>query len=325
MCPQSQARSPVARFAPSPNGALHLGHAYSALCNERFAADANARLLLRIEDLDRARCKTEYEAAILKDLGWLGVSFEGPVRRQSEHRGDYAAALERLKARELVYPCFCSRAEIARASRGAHDPDGTPIYPGACRGLEAKETRTRFARGDKAAWRLDMRRALEATPTPHFWLEYGEGAAPSERLAEPALWGDVVLRGRDLTASYHLAVVVDDASQGVTDVVRGRDLIAATSVHRLLQELLGLPAPCYRHHRLVLDPSGAKLAKSRQSPSLAELRARGFGLRNSRRPQFRRGRGRKARCRAQLSFAVAVKGAGTGFSPAIAEGASALN
>jgi len=276
MRPSSHAPSPVARFAPSPNGALHLGHAYSALCNERFSAASNGRLLLRIEDLDRARCKAQYEAAILDDLDWLGLSFEGPARRQSEHRGDYDAALERLSAKELVYPCFCSRAEVARASRGLRDPDGAPLYSGRCRGLEANERRVRLGGGERAAWRLDMRRALDATPTQLSWLEYGEGAVPDERKGSPALWGDVVLRGRDLAASYHLAVVVDDALQRVTDVVRGRDLLAATSVHRLLQELLAFHAPRYRHHRLVLDASGAKLAKSRQSPSLAELRRRGL-------------------------------------------------
>ena len=276
MRPQSQPLSPVARFAPSPNGALHLGHAYSALCNERFAAASNARLLLRIENLDRARCKAEYEAAIVDDLDWLGLSFEGPACRQSEHRGDYAAALERLSAKELVYPCFCSRAEVARASRGLRDPDGAPLYSGSCRALGAKERRVRLARGDRAAWRLDMGRALEATPMRLSWLEYGEGAVPNEPRGAPALWGDVVLCGRDLAASYHLAVVVDDALQRVTDVVRGGDLLAATSVHRLLQELLALPVPRYRHHRLVLDARGVKLAKSRQSPSLAELRRRGL-------------------------------------------------
>jgi glutamyl-Q tRNA(Asp) synthetase len=269
------ATAPVLRFAPSPNGALHLGHAYSALMNDRIAAETDGRLLLRIEDLDRTRCKPQFEAAIVDDLAWLGLRFPAP-RRQSEHGDDYAAALARLDQRGLVYPCFCSRSEMARASNGQRDPDGAPLYAGTCRALSPAEARDRMARGDKAAFRLDMRRAVDAGPACLCWTEYGEGAAPSQHSAAPELWGDVVLRGRDLAASYHLAVVVDDALQGVTDVVRGRDLFAATAVHCLLQALLGVPAPRYRHHRLVLDRNGEKLSKSRQSWSLAELRATGL-------------------------------------------------
>ena len=275
MADEILATAPVLRFAPSPNGALHLGHAYSALMNDRIAGETNGRVLLRIEDLDRTRCKPQFEAAIVDDLAWLGLRFPAP-RRQSEHGDDYAAALARLDQRGLVYPCFCSRSEIARASNGQRDPDGAPLYPGTCRALSPAEARDRMARGDKAAFRLDMRRAVDAGPARLCWTEYGEGAVPSQHSAAPEVWGDVVLRGRDLAASYHLAVVVDDALQGVTDVVRGRDLFAATAVHRLLQALLGLPAPRYRHHRLVLDRSGAKLSKSRQSWSLAELRATGL-------------------------------------------------
>jgi glutamyl-Q tRNA(Asp) synthetase len=232
-------------------------------------------VLLRIEDLDRTRCKPQFEAAIIDDLAWLGLRFPAP-RRQSDHGDDYAAALARLDQRGLVYPCFCSRADIKRASAGQHDPDGAPFYPGACRARSRTETRERLARGDKAALRLDMQRAIKAAPARLCWTEYGEGAAPSQRSAVPEVWGDVVLRGRDLAASYHLAVVVDDALQGVTDVARGRDLMAATAVHRLLQVLLGLPEPRYRHHRLVIDRNGSKLSKSRQSISLAELRAAGL-------------------------------------------------
>jgi glutamyl-Q tRNA(Asp) synthetase len=275
MADEILASAPVLRFAPSPNGALHLGHAYSALMNERIAAQTDGRLLLRIEDLDRTRCKPQFEAAIVADLAWLGLRFAAP-RRQSEHGDDYAAALARLDQRGLVYPCFCSRSEIARASNGQRDPDGAPLYAGTCRALSPAEARDRMARGDKAAFRLDMRRAVDAGPACLCWTEYGEGAAPSPPSAAPELWGDVVLRGRDLAASYHLAVVVDDALQGVTDVVRGRDLFAATAVHCLLQALLGVPAPRYRHHRLVLDRNGEKLSKSRQSWSLAELRATGL-------------------------------------------------
>ena len=244
--------------------------------NERLAAEANGRLLLRIEDLDRVRCKPHFEAAIVDDLTWLGIRFPSPPRRQSEHGDDYAAALTRLDERGLVYPCFCSRSEIARASAGRRDPDGAPLYPGTCRTLSPADASDRLARGDRAAFRLDMQRALDAWPARLFWTEYGEGAVPSKRPAAPEVWGDIVLSGRDLAASYHLAVVVDDALQGVTDVVRGRDLLAATAVHRLLQALLGFPAPRYRHHRLVLDQSGAKLSKSRQSWSLAELRGTGL-------------------------------------------------
>jgi glutamyl-Q tRNA(Asp) synthetase len=275
MADEILATVPILRFAPSPNGALHLGHAYSALMNERIAAETDGRVLLRIEDLDRTRCKPQFEAAIVDDLAWLGLRFPAP-RRQVEHVNDYAAALARLDQRGLVYPCFCSRAEIARASNGQRDPDGAPLYPGTCRALSPADARARLARGERAAFRLDMRRAVDAGPARLCWTEFGEGAIPAQHPAAPDVWGDVVLRGRDLAASYHLAVVVDDALQGVTDVVRGRDLLAATAVHRLLQVLLGLAEPRYRHHRLVLDQTGEKLSKSRQSWSLAELRATGL-------------------------------------------------
>lgn len=264
----------VFRFAPTPNGALHIGHAYSALCNQRLADETGGRLLLRIEDLDRTRCKPAYEAALLEDLEWLGLRFAEAARRQSEHGDDYARALANLKARGLVYPCFCSRAEVERTAVG-RDPDGAPRYVGACRTLSEAERRDRFSRGERAAWRLDMGRTLDVVRSPIIWLEFGEGAMAEARLADPEAWGDVILRGRDLAASYHLAVTVDDALQGVTDVARGRDLLEATSVHRLLQEALDLPTPRYRHHRVVLDCRGEKLAKSRGSPPLAALRAQG--------------------------------------------------
>ena len=244
--------------------------------NARLAAETGGLVLLRIENLDRTRCQPRFEAAIVDDLAWLGLRFPAPHRRQSEHGGDYAAALARLAGQGLVYPCFCTRSEIARAASGQRDPDGAPLYPGTCRALSATEKRERLVRGGKAAFRLDMGRALEAAPGGLSWIEYGEGAGPSRIQASPEAWGDVVLRGRDLAASYHLAVVVDDALQGVTDVVRGRDLEASTAVHRLLQALLGLAEPRYRHHRLVVDRSGTKLSKSRQSVSLADLRAAGL-------------------------------------------------
>jgi glutamyl-Q tRNA(Asp) synthetase len=271
----SSAAPPVLRFAPTPNGALHLGHAYSALLNQRLACEMGGRLLLRIEDLDRTRCNPQYERAIVDDLRWLGLTFDEPPRRQSEHGPDYAEALGRLEASGFAYPCFCSRSQVMQDSRGRRDPDGAPLYSRACRSLGPAERDARLARGEPAAIRLDMQRALVSSP-PLAWIEYGEGPAPCVRPAHPEAWSDVVLRGRGLAASYHLAVVADDALQGVTDVVRGRDLLSATAVHRLLQSLLGFPAPRYRHHRLVLDASGAKLSKSRQSSSLAELREGGF-------------------------------------------------
>jgi glutamyl-Q tRNA(Asp) synthetase len=273
---------PVFRFAPSPNGALHLGHAYSALLNAKLAGETGGRLLLRIEDLDQVRCKREYEAAIVDDLAWLGIVFDPPPRRQSEHGADYARSLASLRARGLVYPCFCSRAEVAATAGGARDPDGAPIYSGACRALTPRALADRLAAGERAALRLDSARALGAAPQGLSWREFGEGEVESLRRADPAAWGDFVVRGKDNAASYHLAVVVDDALQGVTDVARGRDLYAATSAHRLLQALLGLPAPRYRHHRLVLDDEGAKMSKSASSPPLRALRDAGCSARDVR-------------------------------------------
>ena len=269
------APSPILRFAPSPNGPLHLGHAYSALCNEKVAAETGGRLLLRIEDLDRSRCNLGHEAAVLRDLDWLGVRFTGPVVRQTDRADLYRSALNRLVSQNLAYPCFCSRSDVIRLAK-ARDPDGAPLYSGTCKHISAHERYRRLDRGEPVAWRLDMARALKDVQGPLFWMEHGEGDVGVARRAAPERWGDVVLRGRDNWASYHLAVTTDDADQGVTDVVRGKDLLEATSVHRLLQRLLEYPAPRYRHHRLVLDMSGAKLSKSRYSPSLANLRAGGF-------------------------------------------------
>jgi glutamyl-Q tRNA(Asp) synthetase len=264
---------PVFRFAPSPNGRLHLGHAYSALLNARAAEAAAGRLLLRFEDIDPMRCKPEYERAIVADLAWLGLVFAAPPRRQSEHGADYAAALDQLASRGLAYPCFCSRGDIARAAAGARDPDGAPRYPGTCR----RSSAARLAGRQPAALRLDMARALALAPADLDWREYGEGTDETRVRAAPAAWGDFVLKRRDAPASYHLAVVVDDALQGVSDVMRGGDLYHATSAHRLLQQLLGLPAPLYRHHRLVRDAAGAKLSKSARATSLDALRRDGIG------------------------------------------------
>lgn len=270
---------PVFRFAPSPNGYLHLGHALSALLNAEAARAAGGRLLLRIEDIDVTRCRPEFEAAIYEDLAWLGVTWEQPVRRQSEHFADYGAALGQLDTMGLVYPSFESRAEIAAlvAAREPwpRDPDGAPLYPGAAKSMPADERARRIAAGEPYALRLDMQKALAQVTGALTWSESGDGAT-GVIAADPAAWGDVVLARKDAPASYHLAVVVDDALQGVTDIVRGLDLFHATSVHRLLQTLLGLPAPRYRHHRLLLDAGGRKLSKSTAATALRELRAQGL-------------------------------------------------
>ncbi|MCO5132524.1 MAG: tRNA glutamyl-Q(34) synthetase GluQRS [Xanthobacteraceae bacterium] len=275
---------PVFRFAPSPNGYLHLGHAYSALLNADLARRAGGRLLLRVEDIDPTRCKPEFEAAIYQDLDWLGLVWEAPARRQSDHFADYRAALDRLDALGLIYPSFESRAEIARvvAAREARapwprDPDGAPLYPGTARRLPADERAALAASGAPYALRLDMAKAL-ARAGALDWIEDGAGpGGESGRVtARPQAWGDVILGRKETPASYHLAVVVDDAAQGVTDVVRGQDLFWATGVHRLLQRLLDLPAPRYRHHALLRDAAGAKLSKSTQATGLRELRAGGM-------------------------------------------------
>jgi glutamyl-Q tRNA(Asp) synthetase len=274
---------PVFRFAPSPNGYLHLGHALSALLNDDFARKAGGRLLLRIEDIDTTRCRPEFESAIYQDLGWLGIAWEQPVRRQSEHLADYRQALEKLIAQGLVYPSFESRAEIAKlvAQREANaswprDPDGAPLYPGAAKLLSAGE-RARLLESDALyALRLDMTAACARTGDLG-WIEHGEGpdGEAGAVAARPQAWGDVILARKETPTSYHLSVAVDDALQGVTDVVRGQDLFWSTSVHRLLQQLLGLPQPAYRHHRLVLDGEGGKLSKSTAATGLRELRAAG--------------------------------------------------
>jgi glutamyl-Q tRNA(Asp) synthetase len=275
--------SPVFRFAPSPNGYLHLGHALSALVNFDMARAAGGRLLLRIEDIDSARCRPQFERAIYEDLSWLGIAWEEPVRRQSEHFADYREALARLDALGLVYPSFESRAEIARlvAARAAQapwprDPDGAPLYPGHAETLPAHERNRRLAAGEPYALRLDMRKAVARVGTLA-WNETGAGPAGESGTVRgaPEAWGDVVLGRKEMPTSYHLSVVVDDALQGVTHVVRGEDLFFSTSVHRVLQDLLGLPVPIYHHHRLVRDAQGHKLAKSTQATALRELRLQG--------------------------------------------------
>jgi glutamyl-Q tRNA(Asp) synthetase len=274
---------PVFRFAPSPNGYLHFGHAYSALLNFDLARRAGGRLLLRIEDIDTARCRPEFEAAIYEDLAWLGIAWENPVRRQSEHLADYSKALEKLSAQGLIYPSFESRAEIARlvAQREAdapwpRDPEGVPHYPGAAKSLPPDERARLLESGAPYALRLDMAAAC-AHAGDLVWTEQGEGPGGETGTiaARPQAWGDVILARKETPTSYHLSVVVDDALQGVTEVVRGADLFRSTAVHRLLQQLLGLPQPAYRHHRLVLDGEGRKLSKSTAATGLRELRAAG--------------------------------------------------
>ncbi|MBC2772764.1 tRNA glutamyl-Q(34) synthetase GluQRS [Rhizobium sp. AQ_MP] len=274
--------APVFRFAPSPNGRLHLGHALSALLNAEMAESLGGRLLLRIEDIDLTRCTPELERAVLDDLTWLGIPFEQPVRRQSEHFALYREALERLLAMGLVYPAFLTRGEVkARVSAferegglWPRDPDGAPLYPTEERSLGEGERAEKLSTAERHAWRLDIDKALSLVAKPLTWRETGDGPT-GEMAADPAAWGDVVLWRSDAPSSYHLAVTVDDAAQGVTHVVRGLDLFHATSVHRLLQELLGLPEPVYHHHRLILGPDGRKLSKSLCDTALSVLRAEG--------------------------------------------------
>jgi len=273
----------ILRVAPSPNGYLHLGHAYSALLNYDMARELGGRLLLRIEDIDASRCRPEYEAAIYQDLGWLGISWDESVRRQSEQFDDHRAALVKLEAQDLIYPSFESRSEIAalvaardRQGHWPRDPDGVPLYPGRARKLPAAERERRRRAGEPFALRLAMDAAV-ARAGVLTWSETGLGPQGQTGLvtAAPHMWGDVVLARKEVPASYHLAVTVDDALQDVTDVVRGQDLFWATGIHRLLQVLLGLPEPVYHHHKLILDADGRKLSKSTQATSLRALRAAG--------------------------------------------------
>ncbi|MFM2278425.1 MAG: glutamyl-Q tRNA(Asp) synthetase [Pseudomonadota bacterium] len=275
--------TPVFRFAPSPNGELHLGHAYSALMNQDMARKAGGRMLLRIEDIDPQRCRPEFESQIYDDLEWLGLDWEKPVRRQSDHIADYRAALEQLAERKLVYPSFLSRASVkARVAEAEaagriwpRDPDGTPLYPTEERKLDHTLAQARIATGERHLWRLDMDKACALVHSEIRWTETGSGRAETI-IADPQVWGDVVLWRWDAPSSYHLSVVVDDALQGVSHVVRGLDLYQATPVHRLLQVLLDLPEPIYHHHRLVLDEDGHKLSKSIGSTGLHSLRQAGF-------------------------------------------------
>jgi glutamyl-Q tRNA(Asp) synthetase len=287
----------VTRFAPSPTGRLHLGHAYSALLGHDFARSRAGAFVLRIEDIDPVRSRAEHVDSIIEDLGWLGIEWDGEIIFQSERLPLYAEALDRLRESGLVYPCFCTRsaiaAEIAASAAAPHGPDG-PVYPGTCRALEVEERERRMA-GEPHAWRLDVAAALASLLPgegrgPDEAPELGPGLRRGEEIQQPALYwydghtevqaepqafGDVVLARKDSPVSYHLAVTVDDAAQGVTDIVRGRDLYSATDVHRLLQALLGLPTPAYHHHPLLLAANGRRLAKRHGAPTLREVRESG--------------------------------------------------
>ena len=284
---------PTFRFAPSPNGALHLGHAYSALLNADMARAIDGLLLLRIEDIDTSRCTPALEAALYRDLEWLGLSWPQPVRRQSEHFADYEAALEQLADGGLAYPSFLSRGAVramiseaeADGRTWPRDPDGVPLYPEAERHLSDRERSRRIEDGEPYAWRLDMDRAMAAMRGRLTWREDGAGphGETGTIAADPAQWGDVVIARKEVPTSYHLSVVVDDALQGVSHVVRGRDLFHATAVHRLLQELLGLVVPVYLHHDLVLGDDGRKLSKSQGDTALSALREVGLSPEDIRR------------------------------------------
>ncbi|HYD67090.1 tRNA glutamyl-Q(34) synthetase GluQRS [Azospirillum sp.] len=263
----------VTRFAPSPTGHLHLGHAYSALFGWRAAREAGGRFLLRIEDIDPGRCRPEFERDLMEDLAWLGLDWETPVRRQSDHLGDYRAALERLQGMGVIYPCFCTRkdiaAEIARAGHAPHGPDG-PLYPGTCRHLPESDRAARIASGAPYALRLDVARAKGLTG-PLRWHDQGKGWQE----ATPEILGDVVLARKDTPTSYHLSVTTDDHIQGVTLVTRGEDLFFATHLHRLLQALLGYAVPEWHHHGLLTNERGERLAKRDKAQTLRSLRDAG--------------------------------------------------
>jgi glutamyl-Q tRNA(Asp) synthetase len=264
----------VTRFAPSPTGHLHLGHAASALSGWTIAKRAGGRFLLRIENIDTGRCRPEYETAIYEDLAWLGLDWEQPVRRQSEHMADYAAALRRLESLGVIYPCFCSRkdieAEIAASAQAPHGPEG-PLYPGTCRGLAASARAARIERGDPYALRLDAAGAAKIAG-PLSWQEQGRGSVA----VDPQLLGDAVLARKDVAASYHLAVTVDDDLQGISLVTRGQDLFHATHLHRLVQALLGLKEPAYHHHSLLMNEQGIRLSKRDGALALRQMRTVGF-------------------------------------------------
>jgi glutamyl-Q tRNA(Asp) synthetase len=263
----------VTRFAPSPTGELHLGHAYSARIAWRRAREAGGRFLLRIEDIDIRRSRREFDAAILEDLRWLGLDWDGAVRRQSQHFADYGRALDALDGRGLIYPCFCTRADIAAATDAPHaslqGPDG-PLYPGTCRHLPWAERRARLAAGEEHCLRLDAAKAA-AEAGPYHFVDESHGWIDGQ----PLLFGDVVLARKDTPTSYHLAVTVDDHLQGVTLVTRGEDLLPSAHVHGLLQRLLDYETPHYAHHPLIVDAQGRRFAKRDKALTLKSLREGG--------------------------------------------------
>jgi glutamyl-Q tRNA(Asp) synthetase len=267
----------ITRFAPSPTGYLHAGHALAAMIAHRRARDGSGRFLLRLEDIDPGRCRPVFADAIQEDLTWLGITWDGPIRVQSEHLADYQSVLAYLAEQRMVYPCFCTRSDIARevaaSSTAPHGPDGSPLYPGTCRRLTEAERQDRIAAGDRFALRLDMHAVCRTDLT---YFEEGVG-----RIAcHPEVFGDVVLARKDAPASYHLCVTHDDALQGVTLVTRGKDLQQATHIHRLLQTIMGWPEPAYAHHPLLLDETGQRLAKRHHAKTLRALRAEGFSARS---------------------------------------------
>lgn len=271
-------RTFVTRFAPSPTGRLHLGHAFSALAAYQAADKAGGRFLLRIEDIDPVRCRDEFVDGIFEDLAWLGLEWEEPVRRQSAHLDDYEAAVARLDRLGLIYPCICSRkeiaAEIARSASAPHGPDG-PLYPGSCKRRSLRSIEAAIAAGKPHALRLDLARAVAFLEDNGRWPLQFEETGRGRGRVQPELFGDVILARKDVPTSYHLSVTVDDALQGITHVIRGEDLAHATHIHRLLQALLDLPAPVYAHHRLITDAEGRRLAKRDRAQTLQALREAG--------------------------------------------------
>ncbi|MFC4271453.1 tRNA glutamyl-Q(34) synthetase GluQRS [Sneathiella chungangensis] len=266
----------ITRFAPSPTGFLHLGHVYSASLARRRAREDGGKFLLRIEDIDVTRCRPEFEEAIYEDLAWLGLDWDAPVRRQSDHLDDYAALLEKLSDRDLIYPCFCTRkeiaAEIARSNTAPHGPEG-PAYPGTCRNMTDAERQSRFARGDAYALRLNMVNAVASVDLAALrFEEIGKGFI----LCDPLPFGDIVLARKETPASYHLTVTFDDAIQNVNHVIRGQDLFPSTHIHRLLQALLDLPTPAYFHHGLISDNKGRRLSKRDKDATIKSLREYGY-------------------------------------------------
>lgn len=282
MIQSPQPQHVVTRFAPSPTGRLHVGHAWSALLGQDLARANGGSFRLRVEDIDGTRSRPEHVAGIIEDLQWLGVAWDGEVVFQSQRLGPYDAALDRLRAMGLLYPCFCTRADIAGSANAPHGAEG-PVYPGTCRALSVAEREKRIAASDAHAWRIDMAKAVRhAGPLAWQALPFppGEGRATTVVHARPKAAGDVVLARKDAPASYHLSCTLDDAAMGVTHVLRGEDLRAATDIHRLLQALLDLPSPIYCHHPLLVGADGKRLAKRDGSIALADLRAQGVNPRH---------------------------------------------